>query len=340
MGANIREIANAAGVSTATVSRALRGLARVEPATRERVLAAAEKLGYSRDPLLSAALSRARHSKTPNYRETIGVLSETGLGKRVREEWSQRIWTELVNCSKRMGYAIESFVLPESAKSQLSLIRQLHARGIRGLVLPPKALLQHRDLVPEWGRFAVVEISHPLVGASFPRVQRLFQDDMAQLLRQLHVRGYRRIGLALNQVEELRRGEVIIASTLLYTRQHPELLLSGVLYEDGYAYDATGLVDWLEARKPDVIIANGANCYDWLNDAGFHFPDDLGLCRIDAMRERPESGLAVNYEAIARMAIVQLASRLEHDSSASVMPNAVVGIPSDWVEGTTLKRLS
>ncbi|UKA53957.1 LacI family DNA-binding transcriptional regulator [Arthrobacter sp. FW305-BF8] len=42
----IREVAAAAGVSTATVSRALRGLPRVSQSTRQRIEAAAANLGY------------------------------------------------------------------------------------------------------------------------------------------------------------------------------------------------------------------------------------------------------------------------------------------------------
>ena len=44
--AGINDVAVAAGVSTATVSRALRGHTRVAPATRDRILETAERLGY------------------------------------------------------------------------------------------------------------------------------------------------------------------------------------------------------------------------------------------------------------------------------------------------------
>jgi len=42
----IIEVAHQAGVSTATVSRALNGKANVSPKARERVLNAAQELGY------------------------------------------------------------------------------------------------------------------------------------------------------------------------------------------------------------------------------------------------------------------------------------------------------
>jgi len=63
----IVDVARAAGVSTATVSRALRGLPNVTEATRQRVMAAAAQLGYVASPsAASLASGRTR---------TIGLLT-------------------------------------------------------------------------------------------------------------------------------------------------------------------------------------------------------------------------------------------------------------------------
>ncbi|GAB4098033.1 LacI family DNA-binding transcriptional regulator [Sinomonas halotolerans] len=63
----IDEVAAAAGVSTATVSRAIRGLPRVSPTTRAKILATAKELGY----VPSSAATRLATGKT----HTIGVLA-------------------------------------------------------------------------------------------------------------------------------------------------------------------------------------------------------------------------------------------------------------------------
>jgi LacI family repressor for deo operon, udp, cdd, tsx, nupC, and nupG len=66
-GVTIEDVAAAAGVSTATVSRAVRGLPRVSPATRAKILEVAENLGY----VASSSASGLATGRT----RTIGVLA-------------------------------------------------------------------------------------------------------------------------------------------------------------------------------------------------------------------------------------------------------------------------
>ena len=67
MMATIEDVARVAGVSTATVSRALRGLPSVTPETREKVSQAAASL----DHVVSPTASRLASGKT----STIGVIA-------------------------------------------------------------------------------------------------------------------------------------------------------------------------------------------------------------------------------------------------------------------------
>jgi DNA-binding LacI/PurR family transcriptional regulator len=58
----IKDVAREVGVSTATVSRALRGLPRVSPETRERVLEVATRMGYVASPHAASLASGQTHS--------------------------------------------------------------------------------------------------------------------------------------------------------------------------------------------------------------------------------------------------------------------------------------
>ena len=66
-GVSIEDVAAAAGVSTATVSRAVRGLPRVSAATREKILKIAGDLGY----VASSSASGLATGRT----RTVGVLA-------------------------------------------------------------------------------------------------------------------------------------------------------------------------------------------------------------------------------------------------------------------------
>ncbi|MFF4622816.1 LacI family DNA-binding transcriptional regulator [Nonomuraea jabiensis] len=61
-GANLRDVAARAGVSTSTASRVFADSPLVRPDTRERVLAAAEELGYVVNGLAQAMMGRGRRS--------------------------------------------------------------------------------------------------------------------------------------------------------------------------------------------------------------------------------------------------------------------------------------
>lgn len=80
----IKDLARAAGVSTTTVSLALRDDARISQATRARVQAVAAQLGYSRDPALAALVAlrdeSSRCTCSPTHRPE-GPLPHLGAGE-------------------------------------------------------------------------------------------------------------------------------------------------------------------------------------------------------------------------------------------------------------------
>ncbi|MCA3454115.1 MAG: LacI family DNA-binding transcriptional regulator, partial [Rhodobacter sp.] len=63
--AGIRRVAESAGVSVSTVSRALNGYTDVNAATRAKVAAAAEELGYR--PSYAAAMLRRNQTDTVTF---------------------------------------------------------------------------------------------------------------------------------------------------------------------------------------------------------------------------------------------------------------------------------
>jgi LacI family transcriptional regulator, repressor for deo operon, udp, cdd, tsx, nupC, and nupG len=84
----ISDVATAAGVSVATVSRALRGVGRVSPRTRERVLQAANELHYVASPAATSLVSgRSRGIAVivPYFNRWFFATVVSGIEKSLRE---------------------------------------------------------------------------------------------------------------------------------------------------------------------------------------------------------------------------------------------------------------
>ncbi|GAB3436551.1 LacI family DNA-binding transcriptional regulator [Phycicoccus ginsengisoli] len=85
----IGDVARAAGVSVATVSRALRGLDRVSPETRDRVLRAADELNYMASPAATSLVSgrtRGIAVVTPYFDRWFFATVVSGIEKELRDK--------------------------------------------------------------------------------------------------------------------------------------------------------------------------------------------------------------------------------------------------------------
>ena len=96
-GPSIEDVAREAGVSVATVSRALRGLPNVASTTREKVERVAEEIHYRADPSaarLATGRTKLVQLATPTVdgwyfsRFLAGAIGSMALEAPVREQWS------------------------------------------------------------------------------------------------------------------------------------------------------------------------------------------------------------------------------------------------------------
>jgi LacI family transcriptional regulator len=122
----LREVARAAGVSTASASRALARKGAVSADLRQRILAAAERLGYT--PNLAARSLAARRSGL------IGVLVNT-----LAEPLVAEVVAALEHRLAEAGYAIVIVATRGSPGDSLTALRGLLGRGAEGFVLAEPA---------------------------------------------------------------------------------------------------------------------------------------------------------------------------------------------------------
>ena len=177
----IREVADAAGLSPAAVSYALRGI-QVSEETQERVRRVASDLGYEAHPIARALAS--------GRTDMIGLL-----GPSLEDLWQQRLVAE----AGRVLLAHERYALILDAGGdparQRSLAAQLRDQQVDGLILSPVDPSDEfwRELADS---LALVSIGDELAGASTAG-EVLFDNHagVSGALEHLRALGHRRIAV-------------------------------------------------------------------------------------------------------------------------------------------------
>ena len=124
MAATARDISHAAGVSTSTVSHVLNGTRWVSPELRERVLAAADDLGY--EPNALARSLRVRQSRS------IGLLIPD-----IANPFFTDVVRGIQDIVQARGYALILSNSDESPEKELAYLRVLKSRRVDGIIVAP-----------------------------------------------------------------------------------------------------------------------------------------------------------------------------------------------------------
>ncbi len=158
----IHDVADAAGVSISTVSRALRGLDRVSPATRARILTASAELGY----VPSSAASSLASGRT----STVGVIVP-----HLTRWYFANVVQGAQEHLRSQGYDLLLYVLgeQEDMHRRITAIATLHKRVDAVLVL--NLSLDGPDVAALRG----LAVPVALVGAHVPGMSSVRIDDVA-----------------------------------------------------------------------------------------------------------------------------------------------------------------
>ncbi len=129
----LRQVALAAGVSTATVSRAINRPEVVSPAARERIARAIQQLGWVPDGAARALTTGRSH--------TVGaVFPSLSVGDFARA--TQAIQSELLAAGNTLLLACSEY----DSDQELEQVRKFIERGVDGLILVGQ--MHHPDLAP------------------------------------------------------------------------------------------------------------------------------------------------------------------------------------------------
>ncbi len=335
---SLRDIAQAIGVSHVTVSLALRDDPRVSAQRRTEVQAAAKRLGYHPDPMLSS-LSAYRHSKRPvTIHSTIAWLNQWPDPKALRRlhEFAA-YWEGAREAAGTLGYRLEEFVVDRAMPGH-RLQRILKTRNVRGILLPPhNSGFELADF--DWSLFSVVRFG---VSIKEPSAHVVTSDQMhCATLAFLKVRehGYGRIGFVSSRMFDrktggnFRAGFLAVQDALLPLAEHLEPL---ILEETDAVLDERALRPWLRAWKPDAIITTDPRVHGMLTDLGIDVPRDLAAATTSMLDGNFDAGVDQNSHEIGQVAMRTLAGLIHQNERGIPRYGRRILVEGRWVDGGSL----
>ena len=332
------ELAKVAGVSKMTVSLALRGHSKISAATRDRIRALAEKMGYRPNPLVQTLMANLRSTRPANYHSTIAWITAFPTRDGWRDHWVSKLYHQgAVARAAALGYKIETFWALAPRMTGPALTRMLRARGIRGLIIPPVGTPGTR-LDIDWEHFSCATIGYSFMEPRLHRAAANLPEGMSRALAECQRRGFRRIGFAIPANTDARVNHSWLATYLAWQQfipakdRLPVLRVSSPLHES--------LPGWLGRHRPDVIISPNAEFVSWLPNLGKRIPEDISFVTLSLPENNTDiatiSGISQNDQTIGEAVVDLVVSQLQHNETGIPIYPRVVLTDGFWDEGQTL----
>ncbi|WKU47965.1 LacI family DNA-binding transcriptional regulator [Streptomyces sp. VNUA116] len=315
--ANIKDVAERAGVSVATVSRVLNGRSPVAE-TRERVLAAVAELGY-RPNVVARSLRTART-------RTLGL---------VISDLRNPFFTELADAveqeARRLGYSLIIGNAGESTRQQDDHIRTLLDRRIDGLLVSSAGTGSPMLREAAEAGTPLVLLDRTVPGVSAPCVRAEGRAALTELAAHLAALGRRRPAVIVapagtpvgDERLELFRAALAAHGIAL----PPERAgASPDLRPEGGRQVMRRLLDLPE--PPDAVLATdnlmALGALDEMRARGLRVPSDVALVAFDdvawfAHLDPPLTAVAQPTRALGEAAVHALLERIEGREAPSVL---------------------
>ncbi len=332
----MQDVARAASVHQTTVSLALRNDPRLPEPTRLKIRAVAERLGYRPDPVLAALnfYRASRHAvKSP---PTMGFLLNFTDAEEMSTDYPHRMFLEGARRqAEQLGYRLDVFYVGHNVDEGKRMERILRARGISGVILAAfadKTIEFHMD----WRHFSAVLIESRQLGLALHTISNHQQATTREAVRRLRELGYRRIGLAVGEREEIYLKNSFTAGYYVEVAQWPDLEhLPPLLLPLAPDAELSGkLGQWVRRHSIEAVISNWSSVPRLLQQARLRVPRDVVVAALDLTPGiGPTAGMRQNHRLVGERAVEQLAGLMRsHIRGLVPAPNLTL-IEGDWVDG-------
>lgn len=263
---SLRDVAAEAGVHVSTASLALRDDRRLTEATRQRVRAAAERVGYRANPLVSAWLRQVRRPEAATSGAGLGFLLGLRASEGVaREPYYRTFLRGAREEAEALGYTVSETVFgPDNDEALLKAISRFRYCGVRGVLLfDPARCMSQRVADALADGFAVVVLLRAGHGARFHRVGVDIGANVSLALQELRAAGCRRIGFPVApQVLDAVREEALAA--YLLQQQFWPRRERVPLPAEPVDHSRTEFLSWASTHRPDAILSVNIELHGFL----------------------------------------------------------------------------
>ncbi|MEQ1859266.1 MAG: LacI family DNA-binding transcriptional regulator [Chthoniobacteraceae bacterium] len=331
-------IADRAGVSRMAVSLALRNSPKVSAATRQRIHDIAAELGYRPNPLVSALMTQLRDARRVPRPTTLAFVTAYPT----EEGWRRpgpfvEFYEGAKARAEALGYTLEEWWAARPGMSERRLSEILFNRNIHGLLVAPLPA-GVASIGLDWAKFAAATIGLSLIEPAIPRASNDQYHSITLALQELTQLGYRRIGLAITDEEDVRVQRKWSAGFLVYQQgipvkqRVPSLRASGAL--------SAVFPDWFRKHRPEVVVSQEPRCIEYLARLGVSVPGDSGFAHLALTdSDKDIAGINQNGRLVGASVIDLVDAQLRRNERGVPADPRTVLVQGRWVPGPTVRAV-
>jgi len=275
---SIRDVASRCGVSTATVSKALNGYSDISKDTKEKVLKAAEELGYFPN-------SVARTLKT-NKSNNIGVLFNDGTHSGLTHEYFSEILESFKVGVEKRGYDV-TFINNNIGDKKMSYLEHCRYRGVDGVFVACVDFSSPAVMQLVSGELPVVTLDH-----KFNNRSAVISDNILgihDLVSYIYSQGHRKIAFIHGEFTSVTQSRLISFYRTIeeYGLNIPEEYVRQGIYHraDATAKITKELLD-LSDRPTCIIFPDDFSAIGGINvihERGLSITKDISVAGYDGI---------------------------------------------------------
>lgn len=334
---NLQKIAETAGVTPMSVSRALSGKPGVSDDTRKRIQKIADEMGYQPDPIM-----RAFRSYRSNNKKKAGANLAFFTLLPPQQAWKRNpafrlFYDASLKSAKRFGYQLSPFWIGDPDLNPKRISQILYHRGVVGIILGGISGV-NTSIEMDWSPFSVINLGNGLWQPEFNNISDAHFQNVRTCWQKAVEFGYKRIGIILGKLSDERDDHQWLAGYCVEQNISPLPDVKNIpiyIHTNKIDREKESIKKWVKDNRLDVVIG-----LDTVSKAikkfGYKPPKDIGL--ISLMTTENESGVIQNFTQIGEVAVELLDMMIQRREKGIPRFPQKIFLKGQWQDGNTIKR--